>query len=99
MDRHTKTRPPAVSICIYHDAIARVRESLPSRDLRRREQQMTEHLLLVLFGLIERIKVRTRDHKNVRRCLRAEIVKSNAHVVLVHPLARNLASDDLAEDA
>src|SRR5262245_26499051 len=60
---------------------------------------MPESLLMVRFGFRKRINMLFRDHENMRRSLRRQVVKGDANIVLINLGRRNTSIDYLAEDA
>lgn len=77
-----KDRLAAVGVGIDDHSIALCCKAEAASDVGGGRQQMAEHRPVLLFGLIERIKVLSRDYQNVRRSLRAQIVERNASIVL-----------------
>lgn len=93
-----KYRLAAVRVCVDHDAIAGIGKPLFTRDLSRRIKEMPERTFMFAGSFIQRRNVLARDDENVRRRLRAEVVKGDTNIVLVDLLRGNLARRDLTKN-
>lgn len=70
-----------------------------ARNLCRSPVQMSEETVVLFLGVGDGGNVLAGHDENVHRCLRLDIRKSVALVVLVDRLGRNGSIDDLAENA
>src|SRR5436190_593650 len=99
MDVEVKHGLPAVGVRVYHHTISVLGKALVACDLCRRQKQMAERLFLTIRRFVQRIEVLARNDQDMRRRLRAEVVKSDAHAVLKNLLRRYLAARYPAKDA
>src|SRR5688572_10547444 len=92
-----KDRLPAVGVRVDDDAVAVFGETLFARDFGGRQKQPPERLLMIFPGLVERIEMLARNDQDMRRRLRADVVKSDASLVFINARRRNRAVDDLTK--
>lgn len=83
---------------IDHGAKA-IGEPFAARDLGRSPVQMPEQFAVFFPGLRERRDVLARNYKDVNRCLRIDVRKRIAVIVLVNGFGRDASVNDLAEKA
>lgn len=89
----------AVAVRIYDDAITVLRETFFASDLGRSQKEMSKRFFIRRVSCIKRVDMMARNYENVRRSLRAQIVESDADVILEHTRRANFARGDLTEEA
>ncbi len=97
MHMKMKDRLPAVAVRIDHNAIAVISETSISSDLGGSRKHMTQGFRMLGTGSRERIHMLAGYQKNMRRSLRAEIVKGDANVILIDQLCIDPPVGDLTE--
>lgn len=81
-----------------HNTVA-FAEPVLAGDLRGRGEQTAEESFIARLGIGERGEVFLRDHEDVLRRLRVDVVEGIDRLVFVGLLRGNLAGDDFAEEA
>ena len=88
---------PAVLVRVDNDAITVLVKTFFAGYSSAGQKQMTERFPVIFARLVERIEMLARHNQNVRRRLRADVVKSDAHIVFENSGRRNLARHNLAK--
>src|SRR5438876_11510256 len=92
-----KHRLAAVGVGVHDDAVAPLGQLGVTRQVAREGEQATEQLWIP--RIVERREVISRNHEQVGRGLRIQILERHHTVGPLHDRRRNLARRDLAEDA
>src|SRR5579859_1657839 len=88
MQMQMQNRLPRAAAVVQHRAIAFLQIQLASQ-LRSNELYLPQYRLLFRARFAQRSEMLTRANQNMRRCLRADILKSKNFIILIHHLRRN----------
>src|SRR2546430_5935884 len=91
-----KHRLAAVGVGVHDDAVAPLGQLGVTRQVAREGEQATEQLWIP--RIVERREVISRNHEQVGRGLRIQILERHHTVGPLHDRRRNLARRDLAEE-
>ena len=93
-----ENRLPAIGICIDDNAIAILGKPLIPCDFGCSRQQTSNSGSIGRRGFVQRSDMFAWNDQNMRRSLWVEVVKRNAHVVLMYQFRRHGAVSDLTKN-
>lgn len=93
-----KDRLPGVGVRIDDDAVTAPSKTFLPRDFGGGQKQMSERFLMLRLRRIERREMLARNDQNVRRRLRADVVKCYAYIVFKNFRRRNFARNNFAKN-
>src|SRR6476620_3309556 len=99
MNVQMENRLSAVRIGIDHHAVTVFRKTFFAGNFGGTQKQMPEHFLMTASGFVKRCKMLARNYQNMRRSLRADIIKSHAYFIFIYFCGRNRAVDNFAKKA
>ena len=88
-----------IFIAVHHRTIAVIGNTCLRGYFLCGQVQTADDLLIVRLDVVDRRNVLSRNHKYVCRRLRANVAKSDGGLLLVNQVGRNLAGQNLAEQA
>jgi len=99
VDVDVEDRLPGPGAIIDHGAITLRVESPLTRQLSRQKKKVAQQGLVFSRGLPERDNMPSWKDQQMNGCLRMNILDRHRLLVLMHEFGRNLAIDNLAEEA
>jgi hypothetical protein len=92
-------RLASISTLVHHHAIATFFEIEVTGNLGRHHEQVSGQRRVHFINLGDTTDVAHRNDKDVRRCLRGEVVECNGVVITMDDPCRDVAGRDSAENA